>query len=296
MTRRTLQWLHQQRAVHSSAPVRLESVSMVDEKEWLEGEGRAEAREHALRKRHQQAAAQKAAAANDVGVGQSPQPPSACVVAKPDDHQATEPRSLVLIVVTSCAFLCLPFLALTMRNTQRSVPLNLPLLRSRAAFVLQALRLDSYALDVWVTTDATLRRLNRQYRLMDKPTDILSFPFQPLTPPAADVSPEQRALPPVEQGVSELGQIVISAPYVLRDSAKMGQTVDQRLRTLIVHGVCHLLGYVRCRATSKTDVACTPCPHHLIVELIPADLCTSPLTLSAFILAATITRMRAMPS
>ena len=184
-----------------------------------------------------------------------------------------------------------------MRNTQRSVPLNLPLLRSRAAFVLHALRLDSYALDVWVTTDATLRRLNRQYRQMDKPTDILSFPFQPLTPPPASVPPEQRALPPVEQGVSELGQIVISAPYVLRDSAKMGQTVDQRLRTLIVHGVCHLLGYVRCNAipATKIDVACAPCPHHLIVELIPADLRISvdPLHVS---LAAMIMRTRMMPS
>jgi hypothetical protein len=89
VTRRTLslQPLHQHRGVHSSAPVRVESVSMVDEKEWLEGEGRAEAREHALRKRHQQAAAQKAAAANDVGVGQSLQQPSACAAAKPADDQ-----------------------------------------------------------------------------------------------------------------------------------------------------------------------------------------------------------------
>ena len=137
--------------------------------------------------------------------------------------------------------------ALSVRNTQRKVAVDVALLRRRADSVLRSLRLSDYALDVWVTTDASMRRLNRQYRAQDKATDILSFPFQTLAAPpcAAVLDPQLRPLPPPcpHSGVRDLGQMVISAPYVQRAAAELSQTTDQRLRALLVHGICHLLGY-----------------------------------------------------
>jgi probable rRNA maturation factor len=135
---------------------------------------------------------------------------------------------------------------LTLRNTQRSVSLRAPHLRAFTGRVLVDLRLGEYALDVWCTTDATLKRLNSQYREKHTTTDILSFPFQVLHPPpsASLAHPlSSRALPPSVYGALDLGQLVISMPYVQRSAKALDVTVESRMRTLIVHGVCHLLGY-----------------------------------------------------
>jgi len=135
---------------------------------------------------------------------------------------------------------------LTIRNSQRLVPVRVPLLRARASLALSLLRMPDYSLDIWLTNDQTIRRLNRQYRTRDAPTDVLSFPFQALQPPAADLPPEQRPLPPPADpagSVRELGQLVISAPYVARAAKELQVSTDERLRVLMVHGLCHLLGY-----------------------------------------------------
>jgi rRNA maturation RNase YbeY len=156
--------------------------------------------------------------------------------------------------------------ALTVRNTQRTVRFSLPLLRYRASRLLTLMRLEDYSLDVWVTTDATLRRLNKQYRGLDKTTDVLSFPFQKLQPPDPSIPPNERPLPPAASPlaefrgtdkdaasatpavpapmeVKELGQLVLSAPAVARDARQEGVSTNARMQRLLVHGVCHLLGY-----------------------------------------------------
>ena len=74
-------------------------------------------------------------------------------------------------------------------------------------------------------TDQTIRELNRQYRNIDKPTDVLSFPL------ADEVCP------------TLLGDVVISIDTARRQARQRKRAFADELRTLLVHGILHLLGY-----------------------------------------------------
>lgn len=73
--------------------------------------------------------------------------------------------------------------------------------------------------------DSAMRRLNRDYRDVDRSTDVLSFP--------GAVSPDGR----------HLGDVVVSIPYARRQAAETGQSLATELRVLLLHGLLHCLGY-----------------------------------------------------
>jgi len=71
--------------------------------------------------------------------------------------------------------------------------------------------------------DRLLRRLNREYRRKDRPTDVLSFPG--------------------EGGEAGLGDIVISVETAERNARGLGRTLAQELDVLALHGFLHVLGH-----------------------------------------------------
>ncbi len=84
-----------------------------------------------------------------------------------------------------------------------------------------------------LTGDDAVRHLNRQYRGIDRTTDVLSFL---LAEGEGDfVSPPGIAV--------HLGEIVMSYPQAERQALEAGHPVNQELAMLIVHGVLHVLGY-----------------------------------------------------
>ena len=89
---------------------------------------------------------------------------------------------------------------------------------------------------VVLADDAAVHALNRRYRRMDKPTDVLSFSQQE---PAAEgpPQPDLPGMPPV------LGDVIISVDTAARQAAEHGVTLEQELALLTVHGILHLLGY-----------------------------------------------------
>lgn len=92
-----------------------------------------------------------------------------------------------------------------------------------------------------VTSDEAVQALNRDYRGIDAPTDVLSFAAQETAPDApalADLPPELAA----ELG-DYLGDVLIAYPYAERQAAHYQNSVQAELRLLAVHGVLHLLGY-----------------------------------------------------
>ena len=76
--------------------------------------------------------------------------------------------------------------------------------------------------------DATVRRLNRDFRGKDMTTDVLSFPSG------------EEELP---DGTRPLGEIVISVAQAARQAKAAGHSLAREVRVLVIHGYLHLLGY-----------------------------------------------------
>jgi probable rRNA maturation factor len=85
-----------------------------------------------------------------------------------------------------------------------------------------------------LVTDPHIRKLNRQYRGKDAPTDVLSFPA------GDDGFPGPRA---ADAGPRFLGDIVIARGVARRQAKAAGHAYRIELRVLALHGFLHLLGY-----------------------------------------------------
>jgi probable rRNA maturation factor len=86
-----------------------------------------------------------------------------------------------------------------------------------------------------LSDDATVRRLNADWRGHDRPTNVLSFPALGLVPGAWPDRPP--AMPPF------LGDIVLALETVRREADGEGKPLPTHLSHLVVHGTLHLLGY-----------------------------------------------------
>lgn len=85
------------------------------------------------------------------------------------------------------------------------------------------------------TDDEGIRRLNRDFRRLDQPTDVLSFPLLE----GADDEPAIVGELPDDL----LGDIVISLERAVAQAAEYGHSLEREVGFLFVHGLLHLLGY-----------------------------------------------------
>lgn len=98
-----------------------------------------------------------------------------------------------------------------------------------AGRILNDLDRSDAELSILITSDEEIRSLNRDYRLVDSPTDVLSF------------SQIEGEGPVVEPQL--LGDVVISWETARRQAIEQDNTVLSELKRLLIHGVLHLLGY-----------------------------------------------------
>jgi len=117
------------------------------------------------------------------------------------------------------------------------------------------------ALSVVVTGDGTLRRLNRAYRGIDAPTDVLAFG-----------NAQEDSFAP-----DYLGDVIISFPQAERQARRAGHPVAAELQLLTVHGVLHLLGHEHAEPDEKAAMwsAQAEILHELgasVVDLTPEPL------------------------
>jgi probable rRNA maturation factor len=116
-------------------------------------------------------------------------------------------------------------------NRQRRYKLHTRGLKDFAASVLRELgRRDHLATIVFVS-DSTMRRLNKTFRGLDRPTDVLAFSYDANDQPLA------------EADGAGLGDVIIAPETASRYAAKLGISFERELRTLIIHGLAHLCGY-----------------------------------------------------
>ena len=93
-----------------------------------------------------------------------------------------------------------------------------------------------YEVSLVFTDSETVKQLNRDYRGVDEPTDVLAFYMLPQK--GADSS---FAIPP--DGVTRLGEVIISYPQATEQAKEQGHSPERELALLVIHGILHLLGY-----------------------------------------------------
>ena len=110
-------------------------------------------------------------------------------------------------------------------------------IRADARRLLRALGEARAELTISLVGDGAMHRLNREFRGKDRPTDVLAFAMRE----------GQRA--PGDAAV--LGDVVISVDTAVRQAQRRGITTAAEVRTLLVHGVLHLLGYDHERSVAE---------------------------------------------
>lgn len=101
--------------------------------------------------------------------------------------------------------------------------------------------------------DETIQELNKQYRDLDKPTDVLSFAMSEFGEDEIQINYDDAGQDDAEgleddETVSEsfiepLGDIIISVPRAIAQAEDYGHSVERELGFLFVHGFLHLIGY-----------------------------------------------------
>ena len=146
-------------------------------------------------------------------------------------------------------------------SNQQELPINKKLLSKRVERILEAARVREFDIGIQLMKD--VQGLNSQYRKLEAPTDILSFPFHEDAVPGEipDMVPRD------DEDLLNIGDCFISVPYVKnvmeKDQARQqrGENIidprdrgvlramttcfdlDKRISLLLVHGVCHLMNY-----------------------------------------------------
>jgi probable rRNA maturation factor len=87
-------------------------------------------------------------------------------------------------------------------------------------------------ISILLCDDEEMRVLNRNWRGMDKPTNVLSFPSSPESVGA-----------PLHAAGAPLGDIAIAWETVVRESESEDKTVEDHVTHLTIHGVLHLIGF-----------------------------------------------------
>ena len=115
------------------------------------------------------------------------------------------------------------------QNNQSRHPINEGQLESQLARILEQLGKTDCELSLLLTNDIEIQALNRQYREIDQPTDVLSFPQ------------DEDAVN--ESGAALLGDVVISVETATRQAEDHHLSFNEELILLAIHGILHLLDY-----------------------------------------------------
>jgi probable rRNA maturation factor len=94
---------------------------------------------------------------------------------------------------------------------------------------LESLKVDECEISITLVGDPQIRRLNRIWRKIDRPTDVLSF--------------SAGEMPPGTPGPRQLGDLVISLDTASREAKRRSIAVSSELKQYVAHGLLHLLGH-----------------------------------------------------
>lgn len=108
-------------------------------------------------------------------------------------------------------------------NNKTKAKINLSLIKKITEFFLLAFKKEDYEVSIAFVGDRAMRELNKTYRHLDEPTDVLSFLGK--------------------KGEKFFGEVIIDYAQVKRQAKKFKINTKQELIFILTHGLLHLLGY-----------------------------------------------------
>lgn len=112
-------------------------------------------------------------------------------------------------------------------------------------FNVEGLAESKFIVSVTLTNPENIQSLNKQYRDIDKPTDVLSFPMFE----KAEI--DEIVLNKDFENEDVLGDMVISIPRVEEQAKEYGHSFERELSYMVVHSFYHLMGYDHIREEDK---------------------------------------------
>ena len=113
-------------------------------------------------------------------------------------------------------------------SSESRYPVNKEKIKAKAREVLEKFGVDDVEVSISIVGSRKIRDLNRRFRKIDEPTDVLSFPLETTRD---------------ENGVLPLGDIIISYPLAQKYARLDNLLVDEEVSKLVEHGLLHLLGF-----------------------------------------------------
>jgi len=113
-------------------------------------------------------------------------------------------------------------------SSESRYPVSRKKIKEKIAEVLKRFNLDDAEVSLSIVGNRKIRELNRLYRKIDEPTDVLSFPLEE---------------PRDSEGILRLGDIVISYPVAQDWARERNKFVEEVILELTEHGLLHLLGF-----------------------------------------------------
>lgn len=105
------------------------------------------------------------------------------------------------------------------------------IIKKIAAATAERLDIQNAYISIIVTDDAYIRNVNREFRGLNEPTDVISF------------SNRENPFPEVDPSQEEIGDIYISLERAERQAAEYRETLLDEVKRLVIHGMLHLIGY-----------------------------------------------------
>lgn len=106
-----------------------------------------------------------------------------------------------------------------------------------------------------ITDDASIQEINREYRGIDRATDVLSFPAVSCTPDKTLGSCPKKILRETDEtGACFLGDIIISLPRAQEQAQEYGHSLKREMAYLTAHALFHLMGYDHMNDADKASM------------------------------------------
>src|SRR5581483_1183956 len=129
-------------------------------------------------------------------------------------------------------------------NENPSIVFDLQQFELDAQNIMQLMGYADFDLSILLADNSTIQQLNRDFRHKDEPTDVLSFPFYPELKAGQAIKAET-------EDDKNIGDLIISLEYIQPMCIEENKTINEHLKTLLCHGICHILGYDH--YTEETD-------------------------------------------